>query len=177
MSWKTKSTKEVYRNKYMWITEDKVETGFGKKLTYGVVHKKPFVLIIPQTKGNKLVLVKLYRYPIKKFSWEFPQGHFESGSFIETAEAELNEETGFTAKSMNQIGSFFVGPGFLSQECKIFLAVCLSNGKQDLEPAEEGIKIKKLTISQIKSMIRNGKIMDGPTISAFEIFIEHKQKN
>lgn len=72
MSWKVKSSKEVYRNKWMWVTEDEVETDFGEKLTYGVVHKKPFTLIILWD-GKKFTLVGQYRHAIKKFSWEFRQ--------------------------------------------------------------------------------------------------------
>jgi len=45
MKWKKLSSKIVYKNKWMEITEDQVKTAYGKQLAYGVVRKKPFALI------------------------------------------------------------------------------------------------------------------------------------
>jgi 8-oxo-dGTP pyrophosphatase MutT (NUDIX family) len=169
MSWKTLNTKEVYRSKWMWVTEDEVVTDFWEKLTYGVVHKIPFALIIPWD-GKNFTLVGQYRYSIKKYSWEFPQGHFEHSSILETAKTELLEETGLSASSIKLIGSFFLAPGHHSQECKVFLAQDLTEGKQHLESGEKGMKTKKISQAGLEKMIRTGKMADGPTLAAFSIF-------
>jgi 8-oxo-dGTP pyrophosphatase MutT (NUDIX family) len=161
MPWKTLNTKEVYRNKWMWITEDKVVTDFGVNLTYGVIHKKPFALIIPWD-GKNFTLVGQYRYAIKKFSWEFPKGG--------AAKAELREETGLSASSIKLIGSFFLAPGHHSQRCKVFLAQDLTEGKQKLEKSEKGMKTKKISRAGLEKMIANGKMKDGPTLAALSIF-------
>ena len=84
MPWKKLSTKSVYKNHWMEITEDRIESPKGKKMTYGVVHKKPFALIIPWD-GKYFTLVGQYRYPIDNWTWEFPQGHCEGVSIEETA--------------------------------------------------------------------------------------------
>jgi len=168
MAWKIKSSKEVFRNKWMWVTEDEVETDFGEKLTYGVVHKNPFALIIPWD-GKNFTLVGQYRHPIGKFSWEFPQGHFEHTTIEETAKNELHEETGISAKSIKLIGSFYLGPGHHSQECKVFLAEGLQEGKSDLEKGEKGMKTLKVTRIELGRMITSGKLEDGPTLAALSI--------
>ncbi len=168
MSWKTISSRSVYKNKWMEITEDQVVTDFGKHLTYGVVHKEPFALIVPWD-GNRLFLVGQYRYPVNEFSWEFPQGHLEHGNILETARKELQEETGLTASDIKEIVVFNLAPGHHSQKCHVFLATDLVEGSSELEESEEGMKTKKLTVAEFQKMIVRGDIKDGPTIAAFGI--------
>ncbi len=154
----------------MEVFEEKLKTDFGKKLTFGVVRKKPFALIIPWD-GRYLYLVGQYRYPVDSFSWEFPAGHLEFGSMKDTAKKELKEEAGLIAKKIKELGYFFLAPGHNSQLGYVFLATELAKGKQELEAAEEGMKVKKVTLSQLGKMIASGKIKDGPTIAAYGIMI------
>lgn len=173
MSWKILTSKEVYKNKYMTVSEDVVETGSGKKLTYGIVRKKPFALIIPWS-GEKFTLVGQYRYAIQKYSWEFPQGHFEHSSIEETAKNELKEETGISAQSITTIGHFYLGPGHHSQECHVFLAEGLTFGKTCLEIGEKESQLKTIQVTkkEFVEMIKNGQMEDGPSLAAWSILSE-----
>lgn len=178
MSWKIKSSKEVYKNKWMTVTEDEIETDSGKRLTYGVVHKKPFALIIPWD-GKAFTLVGQYRHAIQKFSWEFPQGHFEHYSIEETAKVELKEETGLVASTIKMIGHYYLGPGHHSQECKVFLATGLIEGESHLEEdeVESGMKTIKITPQKLDEMIKIGEMEDGPTLAALSIFNNFLNRN
>jgi len=170
MKWNKISSKSVYKNKFMEVFEDEVKTGLGKHLTFGVVRKKPFALIIPWD-GRHLFLVGQYRYPIDKFSWEFPQGHFEHDLISKTAKEELREETGLKTNNMKEVGQLFLAPGHHSQICHVFLATKLSKGKQNLQESEQGMKVKKVTLKQFQNMIIRGSIKDSPTIAAFGMII------
>ncbi len=169
MSWKQLSSKEIFRNRWMWLTEDEVETDGMQRAVYTVVHKKPFALIIPWD-GTHFTLVGQYRYNINFDSWEFPQGHYEHSSIIETANRELKEETGIEASTIEQLGSFFIGPGAIDQECFVFLATGLTQGQTELETTEEGLRSQQVTLEQLKQLISNGKVKDGPTITALSLF-------
>jgi 8-oxo-dGTP pyrophosphatase MutT (NUDIX family) len=168
MSWKKLSSKEIYRNRFMWLTEDEVETDNEKRETYGVVHKKPFALIIPLD-GDNFTLVGEYRYFVDSFSWGFPAGHYEHDSIEQTAKQELREETGQIAKSIEKLGSFWIGPGAIDQECVVFLATDISEGDTDREETEEDMEIKKVSLEEIRRMIKSGEIKDGPTITALSM--------
>lgn len=170
MPWKVQTSKSVYKNKWMEVTEDQVETDFGKRLTYGIVHKEPCALIIPWD-GHNLFLVGQYRYPVDEYSWEFPQGHFEHKNIVETAHIELREETGLTAGELQEVAVFNLAPGHHSQKYHVFLATELTAGKKELEESEAGMKVKKVSYAQLESMIAKGEILDGPTIAAFGILV------
>lgn len=170
MAWKTKSTKSVYMNRWMEVTEDIVESEFGKELTFGVVHKNPFALIVPWD-GRFLTLVKQYRHPVDSYTLEFPAGHFEHGSIEETAKEELEEEAGLKAGKIVEVGNFFLGAGHHTQVCHVFLAADLKEGTQKLEDREEGMEAMKVTIDDFKQMMINGEIKDGPSLAAFGIIM------
>lgn len=169
MTWKKLSSKQVYQNRFMTVTEDELVTSGGDKVTFGIVHKEPAVIIIPFD-GKKFTLIKQYRYAVNFDSWEFPAGHMEHDSVIETASSELEEEAGIIASKLEEIGTFHVAPDHLTQTCHVFLATGLTFGKRHLETAEKGMKIGHFSHSEINKMIREGEIKDGLTISAMAIF-------
>lgn len=173
MSWQQLSTREIYRNRWMWLTEDEIETAHGVRATYTVVHKQPFALIIPWD-GTHFTLVGQYRYQVDFFSWEFPQGHYEHSSIMETAQHELREETGLRAEKIERLGSFFNAPGALDQECIVFLATQLSQGQADLEETEQDLKVQRVSPGEMETMVLQGKIKDGPTIVALHYFRNNK---
>ena len=168
MTWKKLNSKEVYKNRWIRVTEDEVETDKGKHFTYGVVHKQPFALIIPWN-GERLTVVGQYRYIVGSYSWEFPQGHYEHSNIEETAREELREETGLRADAIQEIGSLWLGPGAIAQECKIFMATNLQQGERHLEESEEGMECKAVTLEEFWEMVSNGSIKDAPTLAAFAL--------
>jgi 8-oxo-dGTP pyrophosphatase MutT (NUDIX family) len=176
MKWTLKSKKEVYKNQYMVVTEDEVITDKGYNLTYGIVHKKEAVGIIP-IDGEYIYLVKQYRYPIDFDSWEFPQGHFEHKSIQEAAVHELHEEAGLSANSFKMIGNFYLAPGHNTQEYWVYVATGLKEVGQKLDPDEEGMIVGKFKISEVEKMISSGIIKDGPTISIFKLLEIYLKKH
>lgn len=169
MPWQKISSVEKYKNRYMTVSEDQLLTDSGDKVTFGIVHKEPAVYIIPWD-GESVTLVGQYRYPVDYFSWEFPAGHMEHKSIEEAALVELKEETGLSARKILEIGKFFVAPGHNTQIAHVFLATSLTSGKQQLETAEKGMKVKRITLEKLNLMVQSGEIKDGPTITSLKLF-------
>lgn len=172
MSWKQLSSSIKYQNRYMTVTEDKVVTEQGDELTFGIVHKDPAVWIIPWD-GTHLTIIGQYRYAVDYFSWEFPAGHAEQHSPETAAALELKEEAGITAKKLELIGNFFIGPGQLTQVGYVYLATDLARGNRKLEAAEKGMVSKEVVLSEFEQMISDGIIKDGPTITAYTFFKQY----
>lgn len=175
MNWKLIKSEEKYRNRYMTVTEDVVITNHGDQVTFGVVHKKPGVSIIPWD-GAKFTLVKQYRYPVDFDSWEFPAGHFEHRNFPSAARAELQEEAGLLAGELSKIGEFHLGPGHSDQIIYFYLATNLVPVAQKLETAEKGLVVGHFTHQEINQMIQSSQIKDSLTIAALKFFELHASK-
>lgn len=170
MDWKTLSSRVVYANRFMTVTEDEVVTAHGDRVTYGIVHKRPGVSVIPFD-GEKYYLIRQYRLPVDYRGWEFPAGHVEDGDIEGSARMELEEEAGLCAGKLLKIGSYYEAPGHLDQEIHIYLATGLSPGVQNLEPAEKGLEIGQFTLEEIEDMMRKGEIKDGLTIGAYSFLM------
>lgn len=175
MSWQKLSSKQVYQNRFMTVTEDVLLTDHGDQVVFGVVRKVPGASIIPWD-GTHFTLVGQYRYPVDFFSWEFPAGHFEHDDMESTARAELEEEAGLLAGKIEKIGEFHLAPGHHTQVIHFFLATQLSPGKQNLETAEKGMQIKQFTHAELNQMIQDGTIKDSLTIAALKFFELHTAK-
>lgn len=178
MAWQKLSSKKVYENRYMKVVEEEVLTDHGDKLTYGIVDKKPAVWIIPYNqKTNQVLLVGQTRYATKMFSWEFPAGHAEENKPEVAARLELKEETGLVTDHFIPIGDFYIAPGHLTQQGFIFVATDFTEGERELEPSEQDMKLKWVTLTELKNMIEDGTIKDGPTITSlkfFELYLSNK---
>ena len=76
------------------------------------------VVIIAETEG-KLILVEQFRVPVGKRCLELPAGlvgdEDPNATVEETAVKELEEETGFTAASIERLGDFHSSPGMLAE--------------------------------------------------------------
>jgi len=94
----------------------------------------------------------------------------EHGDVERTATIELEEETGLKAGELIEIGSFAVAPGHNTQMCYAFLASKLTEGKQKLETSEKGMQLKKVSQKELETMINQGEIIDGLTITSFKLF-------
>jgi hypothetical protein len=99
--WKTNSDQIVYQNNWIEVHHQEVTTPAGTPGVYGVVHFKNLAIgIIPLDHQNNTWMVGQFRYPLKKYSWEIPEGGGKIGiDPIESAKRELLEECGILAES------------------------------------------------------------------------------
>ena len=133
-----------------------------------------FSVVIPLFPDLSTMLVGQYRLPVDAYSWEFPMGSVKGKSPLQMAKQELREETGIRAKKFRKLGEFYVAPGYSNQKVHIYIATGLSRGEPDPEPFEI-LEVKKVPLEDVKTMIKDGTIKDGPTIlanSALERYLE-----
>lgn len=172
-SWKTIKSKVAYKCKYFKILEEDFMLPSGEKHKYFIVKEKDYVVVIAK-KDSFLYLISLYRYTTKTRLFEFVAGAVEKNETpLIAAKKELREEAGITAKKMKKIGWYYAHRGTSSQRGYVFLAEELKFAKQELEDLEEagGMKVVKFKISEVKEMIKTGKIKDVDTLSAFCLFM------
>lgn len=165
--YKTLSSKIVHQNPWFKVRCDRLIRPDGSKGEFYVVSKVPFVAVAPIDAQNNIYLVGQYRYAVKKYSWEIPQGNIdENETPLKAAKRELLEETGIIAKKWTKIGCFTLAGGHHNQICHVFLAQKLSCGSNNPD-AGEFLKIKKLPLKKFEQLIKSGKIHDGPTLASW----------
>ena len=167
------SSREVYRNNWMTVREDRIRRPDGSAGIYGVVDKPTYALVVA-CDGDRFHLVEQFRYPIGLRRWEFPQGTAPGRVDLEPLELaarELREETGLRAASMVRLGQHDVAPGMSSQRGWVFLATGLTAGEHDREHEEQDMRSQWFSAEQIEQMIRDGAITDAQTIAAWAMVL------
>ncbi len=170
-TWEQISSQIVHKNSWYQVRKDKIISPSGKEGKYYVMDTNGSVSIIP-IKDNKIIFVKLYRYPLKKWSLEIPKGGIKKDSTsIITAKQELREETGYKSRIIKKIGKFSPISGISSEICFVYLATNLISVGQKLENTEleAGLKIIEIEIKKAYKMIDAGKFLDGQTIAALSL--------
>ena len=125
------------------------------------------VMVVPVTPSGQYLLIRIYRYPVKKYMWEFPAGMIEDGeSAVESGSRELEEETGLTAESTVLLGSQTPISGFIGDTFYTVLAHLPEIEPGGITPQlNEGIVDAKLvTRQEIVAMAASQEIEDGVTL-------------
>lgn len=164
--WTTLSGEEKYDNQWIKVTEYQVINPAGGKGIYGKVHfKNKAIGIIALDEQGNTWLVGQYRYPLNEWSWEIPEGGGPvDRSVLESAQRELREETGLTAKKWTEILRTHLSNSVSNEEGFVFLAEGLVHGESELEETEADIKVWKLPFIEVLEMVMTGKITDSLSV-------------
>jgi ADP-ribose pyrophosphatase len=169
MSIKTLSTREVYRNRWITLREDRIRHDSGTEGIYSVVSKPDFALVIPRV-DDDFYLVEQYRYPVRARYMEFPQGTWEENAAATpemVAVRELQEETGLSAKKITYLGPLFLAYGLMDQRMHAFLAEDLTQGQAAPAPEEGDLICKRVAIKEFEAGILDGRIVDSCSVAAY----------
>lgn len=165
---KTISSEKIYDGRIIKVKKDKVMLPNGKTAMRELVMHPGAVGIIPITADGKLIVVEQYRKPLERSLVEIPAGKLEPGEEPEvTAIRELEEETGYGAKSFTHLQSIVTSPGFANEVIHLYVAKDLY---KVAEPAsldeDEFVELMNISLEEAEEMILNGRIYDAKTVIA-----------
>jgi ADP-ribose pyrophosphatase len=139
----------------------------GFEIKRAIIQHQGSAVVMPVDDKKRVLLVRQYRLPARRFLWELCAGRIDPGeTALQAARRELREETGFRASKFKRLAEFYPSPGFLAEKMTIYLATGLTEGKQ--APMEdERIQTRWYTAREIDGLIHAGKILDAKTQIGF----------
>lgn len=160
------STRPVYENPWISVTEHHVEKPRGGDGLYGVVHfKNRAVGVVPYEAGN-IWLVGQYRFPLELYSWEIPEGGAPDDEDLEEcARRELAEETGLRARELEPLLTLHLSNSVTDESAHIFLATGLERGRAEPEDTED-LSVRCLPLEDVYQRVVGGEITDSITVAA-----------
>lgn len=126
--------------------------------------------------GDRVLLVKQYRYAYGEALYEIPAGKLEKGEDPAVAAArELEEEAGVFADGLELLYVMYPTPGYTNE--KIYLYRALRGTAKEARPDDgEFVSAEFVPLDEAKRMLVEGKITDGKTIVALQSYFLSERK-
>lgn len=175
--WKKLSSRIVYDNPWMLVHEDRVINPAGKEVVYGYCESKSnAVYVVPLDEDNNTYIVRQFRYPTGKESWECVAGGTDGQPVEVAAKRELLEEAGVQATEIIELGTMDVANGISNFQGTFCIARGLTKITDQLDPTDGILEAKKLPLSEVQQKILSGEIHCSQSIAAFLMVIAYLEQ-
>jgi ADP-ribose pyrophosphatase len=134
--------------------------------TLEIIHHPGGAAVVALDESNRICLVRQYRHAVGSYIWEIPAGKIDDKEPpLQTAQRELEEEAGRTAKQWRSLGDYLSSPGFVTEVVHLFLATGLTEVAHRLE-ASEVLESHWFPFEQVLQMAHSGELRDGKSLAA-----------
>jgi len=170
---KTLSSQLIYEGRAVKLRVDTVEMPSGRKTTREIVEHGECIAAVPIDADGNVLLVSQFRKPVERELLEIPAGGIEPGEDpVSAVRRELREETGYLPRKVDRLGGFYSTPGYCTEYLYLYLATDLVPSQLHAEDTEN-IRLVRVPVNQIFSLITSGAICDAKSIAGLLIFLEY----
>jgi len=171
----TLSSRMVYEGRAVKLRVDTVRMPSGRETTREIVEHSDCVAIIAIDDEENVLLVNQFRKPVEEELLEIPAGGIAPGETPEDCvRRELREETGFLPRKVERLGGFYSSPGYCTEYLYLYLASDLVPSPLQAEDSE-GIRLARVPLSEVTSLITSGKICDAKSIAGLLTFLGYQK--
>ncbi|MCH7757029.1 MAG: NUDIX hydrolase [Thaumarchaeota archaeon] len=166
--------KKIYEGKILGLS---VYDGIieGRKVKREMIEHRGAAAMLAFDEDNKVILVKQHRFP-HGYVLEIPAGTLERYEDpLKCAFRELEEETGYKAKKMSPLITYYPSIGYNTEVIHCFLASGLKKIADLSLDDDEILSVVKVDLKRLIGMIKAGKIKDSKTICAVLIYAAKKK--
>jgi len=173
---KTLSSRLIYEGRAVKLRVDTVKMPDGRETTREIVEHSDCVAVVVIDADDNVLLVEQFREPVEKALLEIPAGGIDPGEDpVTTVCRELREETGYLPRKVERLGGFYSAPGYSSEYLYLYLATDLTSSPLHAEDTEN-IRLVRVPIAQITSLITSGNICDAKSIAGLLTFLDYRKQ-
>lgn len=158
------SSRAVYDGRLLHVREDAVRLPNGREATREYITHPGAVVVVPVLDSGDILLVRQFRYPLRREFYELPAGKIDAGEDpLRCGQRELLEETGFVADAWRYLTTLHPCIGYSDERILVYLARGLvEHGHRRDE--DEFLDNTVLPLEQAMSWVREGRISDAKTL-------------
>lgn len=159
------ASREVFSHPRVSLAVERFATGDGE-IERPVLRMPRCAAILAQPTPETVVLVRQWRYAMRRWTWEIPAGTCEPGEDpASCARRELAEEAGFAPSSLAVLLRYVPEHGIGDEEVVLFRAGGLSPRPTRPDPGELCTPAI-VRVGELPGMLRAGEITDAKTLFA-----------
>lgn len=166
--------KKIYDGKILGLSvyDGKIE---GRKVKREMIEHRGAAAMLAFDENDKVILVKQHRFP-HGYVLEIPAGTLEKKEDpLKCAYRELEEETGYRAKKMTHLITYYPSIGYNTEVIHCYVASGLKKIADLSLDEDEILSVEKINLKKLLSMIKGGKIQDSKTICAVLTYAAKKK--
>jgi len=141
----------------------------GQLYERGAIEHPGAVVILPVRRGaggHEVMMLRQYRPALDKTILELPAGTRDPAeSWLDCAQRELQEETGYRATTFTPLGEVWAAPGLSNERMVLFLAADLSADPRPMDVDEE-IVVEVWPLDELAAMALDGRLEDAKSVVA-----------
>ncbi len=124
------------------------------------------VIVVAMPDDDHVLLIREYACGFHRFELGLPKGRLEKGeSLLEGANRELQEEAGFGANQLTELGELSLAPGYMSHQTHVILARDLYPSRLPGDEPEE-LEVIQWPMNDLISLIQRPDCTEGRSIAA-----------
>ena len=166
----------VYEGRVFSVEASRRRFPNGEEHAVEIVHHAPSVVLIPVQADGRVLIIKQYRAPLDRETWEFPAGRVNPRERVaDAARRECEEEVGLVPHSLEKVAALYSAPGFCDEQMIFFLASDLRTPPADSPhkpDADEDIETRVVTVADVRKMVAQGEIVDLKTAYAVTLLAD-----
>ena len=165
--WRTQSSRVIFDDGVLRLRQDEVVQPDGEPGAYAYLELRwPVVAVVPIDNEGNVYLVRQWRYPWQRNSWEIPAGHGEADELpLQSAQRELGEEVGLQAADWEPLGSGY-SSATLSVRWHLYIARNLSpiSNVHTRDGAEHDLIARAVPLATAVEAAMDGRIEHGMSV-------------
>ncbi len=161
--YRLQSRRDVYRNPWIYVREDKVVRNGGESATFGVIEMIAGASVLALNGSHEVYLIKEYKYGVERSTMEVIGGAIEEGETpLSAAKREMKEEAGVTAREWIDLGSLDPFTTIVRSPNYLFLALEVQEGESNPDQGEV-LELVKLPFHRVLEMVMSSEITHAAT--------------
>jgi ADP-ribose pyrophosphatase len=172
-TWRVKGSETVADCRVFHVRKDVCEDPRnGRAHDFFVIEAPDWINVIPLTPDGHVVLIEQYRHGTGELTLEIPGGMVDEGeSPRETAEREMLEETGYTAREFIALGSLHPNPAIQNNRIHTFLALDAEFKRAPVFESTEHTIVRLFPLTEVPRLIAEGRITHALVVAGFYMLV------
>lgn len=173
MAFELIESESIYNGRAFHIRRDHVRLPDGRSTKLDIVEHVGSAVIVPVDDEGNMYFVRQYRHAARLDMLELPAGTLELGEDpLVCAQREVREETGMASGNLQEIGGFYLAPGYSTEFMRVYLATDLRHDPLEAD-ADEFLSVEKVPVAEAIRMAETGHLPDAKSLAALLLAKPH----
>lgn len=162
---------ERFTGRVFTVVTDQLKMPDGSVAARDYIRHVGSVGVVALDATDRVVLVRQYRHPVRRYLWELPAGLIDVAGEALAAAAlrELAEEADLTARRVDLLVDLFTTPGCSSELIRVFLArdlVEVPYADRHVRTGEEAdMVVARVPLDEALAMVDDGRITNAAAVA------------